>query len=49
MRLDGISSWWMQWILLIFLRYLRTASRHCDVNAFGFPEDTTSNSNYHEN
>lgn len=40
MRLVGISSWSMQWILLIFLRYLRTASRHCEVKAFGFPGET---------
>lgn len=37
MRLGGISSWSMQLILSIFLRYLRTASRHTDVNALGFP------------
>lgn len=42
MRLDGMSSWSIQWILLIFLRYVRTASRHCDVNDFGVPEDTTT-------
>lgn len=41
MRLVGISSWSIRWILLIFLRYLRTASRHCDVKAFGFPAQMT--------
>lgn len=39
MRLVGISSCSTQWILLIFLRYLRMARRHCEVKAFGFPGD----------
>lgn len=49
MRLGGISSWSIQWILSIFLRYLRTASRHCDVNALGFPAHRANNSDDNEN